>query len=76
MNNQMTSAEIDVSVCGRSSMSVKEKFTGLDKFDALLGPHEESVSPACRALILTYSLHFVTSSTAMRPVRDYSDCNL
>lgn len=56
MNNQMTSAEIDVSVCGRSSKSVKEKFTGLDKFDALLGPHEESVSPACRALILTYSL--------------------
>jgi hypothetical protein len=45
MNNQMTSAEIDVSVCGRSSKSVKEKFTGLDKFDALLGPHEESVSP-------------------------------
>lgn len=44
MNKQMTPAEIDV-VCGRSATSVKEKFTRLDKFDTLLGPNEESISP-------------------------------
>ena len=41
MNKQMTLAEIDVPACGRSAM----KFTGLDKFDTLLGPNEESISP-------------------------------
>jgi hypothetical protein len=45
MNKQMTPAEIDVPVCRRSAMSVKERFMGLDKFDTLLGPNEESVSP-------------------------------
>ena len=50
MNKQMTSAEIerftDAYGCGlartnrRSVMSVKETFTGLDKFDTLLGPNE------------------------------------
>src|SRR5262249_36471668 len=39
MNKQMTLAEIDVPACGRSAM----KFTGLDKFDTLLGPNEESM---------------------------------
>jgi hypothetical protein len=45
MNKQMTPAEIDVPVCRRSAMSVTVKFTGLDKFDTLLGPNEESISP-------------------------------
>jgi hypothetical protein len=45
MNKQMTLAEIDVPVCGHSAMSVKERFMGLDKFDTLLGPNEESISP-------------------------------
>ena len=76
MNNQMTSAEIDVLGLWALFKVCQREVYWADKFDALLGPHEESVSPACRALILTYSLHFVTSSTAMRPVRDYSDCNL
>ena len=50
MNKQMTLAEIerftDAYGCGlartnrRSVVSVKETFTGLDKFDTLLGPHE------------------------------------
>ena len=54
MNKQMTPAEIEFvqqsSWCGlartigRSAMSVKEKFTGLDKFDTLLGPNEDATS--------------------------------
>jgi hypothetical protein len=50
MNKQMTPAEIErfVDACGcglaqtnrRSAMSVKERFTGLDKFDTLLGPND------------------------------------
>jgi len=55
MNKQMTPAEIerfvDASGCGlaqtnrRSAMSVKERFTGLDKFDTLLGPNEGPYAP-------------------------------
>ena len=37
MNKQMTSAEIEF------GMSVKERFTGLDKFDTLLGPNEVEI---------------------------------
>jgi len=42
MNKQMTPAEINVPVCGRPAMSVRERFifNGLDKFDTLLGPNE------------------------------------
>jgi hypothetical protein len=58
MNKQMTPAEIEFgqqrSCCGlwftgcartnwRSATSVREKFTGLDKFDALLGPNEAEI---------------------------------
>jgi hypothetical protein len=39
MNKQMTSAEIEF------GMSVKERFTGLDKFDTLLGPNEGPYAP-------------------------------
>jgi len=34
MNKQMTSAEIETDACGCG------RFTGLDKFDSLLGPNE------------------------------------
>jgi len=43
MNKQMIPAEIDVPVCGRPAVSVKEKFMGLDKFDTLLGPNEAEI---------------------------------
>jgi hypothetical protein len=55
MNKQLTSAEFerltDACGCGlartnrRSAMSVKERFTGLDKFDTLLGPNEGPYAP-------------------------------
>jgi len=53
MNKQMTSAEVETftDACGyglartnrRSAMSVRERFTGLDKFDTLLGPNEAEI---------------------------------
>jgi len=60
MNKQITSAEIerftDACGCGlartnrRSAMSVKERFTGLDKFDTLLGPNEKTISRPCTGI--------------------------
>ena len=55
MNKQMTLAKIErfTDACGfglartnrRSAMSVKVRFTGLDKFDTLLGPNEGPYAP-------------------------------
>ena len=54
MNKQMTPAEIDVPVCGRPAMSIRERFifNGLDKFDTLLGPNEAEIDsrPNCQRL--------------------------
>jgi len=45
MNKQVRPAEINVPVCGRPALFVKEGFifNGLDKFDTLLGPHEAKI---------------------------------
>jgi len=45
MNKQMRPAEINVPVCGRPAMSVRERFIfiGLDKFNTLLGPNEAEI---------------------------------
>jgi len=48
MNKHMTPAEIEFVLARtnrRSAMSVKERFTGLDKFDTLLGPNEGPYAP-------------------------------
>lgn len=45
MTKQMRPTEINVPVCGRPAMSVRERFIfdGLDKFDTLLGPNEAEI---------------------------------